>query len=74
MNDFIGLTKDTALVSLIGVIEVFRRTGIEVSGSFNFTPYLACALIFLLLTIPMARFVDWYTARIRRRQMATIAR
>jgi polar amino acid transport system permease protein len=74
MNDFIGLTKDTALVSFIGVIEVFRRTGIEVSGSFNFTPYLACALIFLLLTIPMARFVDWYTARTRRRQMATIAR
>jgi polar amino acid transport system permease protein len=74
LNDFIGLTKDTALVSFIGVIEVFRRTGIEVSGSFNFTPYLACALIFLLLTIPMARFVDWYTARIRRRQMATIAR
>jgi len=74
MNDFIGLTKDTALVSLIGVIEVFRRTQIEVGGSFNFTPYLACALIFLLLTIPMARFVDWYTARIRKRQMATIAR
>jgi polar amino acid transport system permease protein len=74
MNDFIGLTKDTALVSLIGVIEVFRRTQIEVGGSFNFTPYLACALIFLVLTIPMARFVDWYTARIRRRQMATIAR
>ena len=74
MNDFIGLTKDTALVSAIGVIEVFRRTQIEVGGSFNFTPYLACALIFLVLTIPMARFVDWYTARIRRRQMATIAR
>jgi len=74
MNDFIGLTKDTALVSLIGVIEIFRRTSIEVSGSFNFTPYLACALIFLLLTIPMARFVDWYTARVRRRQMANVAR
>jgi polar amino acid transport system permease protein len=74
MNDFIGLQKDTALVSFIGVIEVFRRTQIEAGGAFNFTPYVACALIFLLLTIPMARFVDWYTARTRRRQMATIAR
>ena len=31
---------------------------------------LVSALIFLLLTIPMARFVDWLVARDRRRQMA----
>lgn len=74
LNDFIGLQKDTALVSIIGVIEVFRRTGIEVSGGFNFTPYLACALLFLVLTIPMARFVDWLAARDRRRYLAGVAR
>jgi polar amino acid transport system permease protein len=74
LNDFIGLQKDTALVSTIGVIEVFRRTQIEVSGGFNFTPYLACGLIFLLLTIPMARFVDWLAARDRRRYLAGVAR
>ncbi len=74
LNDFIGLQKDTALVSTIGVIEIFRRTQIEVSGGFNFTPYLACALIFLVLTIPMARFVDWLAARDRRRQLAGVAR
>ena len=28
LNDFIGLQKDTALVSTIGVIEVFRQTQI----------------------------------------------
>jgi len=74
LNDFIGLQKDTALVSFIGVIEVFRRTQIEAGGSFNFTPYLACGLLFLLLTIPMARFVDWLAARDRRRQLAGAAR
>jgi polar amino acid transport system permease protein len=74
LNDFIGLQKDTALVSFIGVIEVFRRTQIIAGGSFNFTPYLACGLIFLLLTIPLARFVDWLAARDRKRQLATIAR
>jgi polar amino acid transport system permease protein len=74
LNDFIGLQKDTALVSFIGVIEVFRRTQIDAGGSFNFTPYLACALLFLLLTIPMARFVDWLVARDRRKQMAGVAR
>lgn len=74
LNDFIGLQKDTALVSTIGVIEVFRRTQIEAGGAFNFTPYLGCALLFLLLTIPLARFVDWLVARDRRRQLATLAR
>jgi polar amino acid transport system permease protein len=74
LNDFIGLQKDTALVSTIGVIEVFRRTQIEAGGAFNFTPYLGCALLFLLLTIPLARFVDWLVARDRRRQVAALAR
>jgi len=74
LNDFIGLQKDTALVSFIGVIEVFRRTQIIAGGAFNFTPYLAAGLIFLVLTIPLARFVDWLVARDRKRQLATIAR
>ncbi len=74
LNDFIGLQKDTALVSFVGVIEIFRRTQIEASGAFNFTPYLACALLFLLMTIPLARFVDWLVARDRRRYLAGVAR
>jgi polar amino acid transport system permease protein len=74
LNDFIGLQKDTALVSFIGVIEIFRRTQIESGGSFNFTPYLACGLLFLVLTIPMARFVDWLSARDRRRRLAGVVR
>jgi polar amino acid transport system permease protein len=74
LNDFIGLQKDTALVSVIGVIEIFRRTQIDAGGSFNFTPYLACGLIFLVMTIPLTRFVDWLVARDRRRQLAGMAR
>jgi polar amino acid transport system permease protein len=73
LNDFIGLQKDTALVSFLGVIEVFSRTQIEAGGSFNFTPYLVCGLLFLLLTIPLARFVDWLAARDRRRQLAGVS-
>jgi polar amino acid transport system permease protein len=74
LNDFIGLQKDTALVGFIGVIEVFKRSQIEAGGSFNLTPYVACALIFLALTIPMARLVDWHVARIRRKLLAGVAR
>jgi polar amino acid transport system permease protein len=70
LNDFIGLQKDTALVALIGPVEAFRQSQIEVAGSFNYTPYLATALLFVLLTIPLARLTDWLVARDRRRQLA----
>ena len=70
LNDFIGLQKDTALVALLGVVEAFRQSQIEVAATFNYTPYLATALIFVVLTIPMARFTDWLVARDRRRQQA----
>ncbi len=67
LNDFIGLQKDTVLVSFIGVVEVFRETQILVAARFNFTPYLATGLIFLVLTIPLARLTDWLIAREQRR-------
>jgi polar amino acid transport system permease protein len=66
LNDFIGLQKDTVLVSFVGVVEIFRQSQIRVAGSFNFTPYVATALVFLLFTIPLARLVDWLVARDRR--------
>jgi polar amino acid transport system permease protein len=67
LNDFIGLQKDSALVALIGPVEAFRQSQIEVAGSFNYTPYLATALLFVLLTIPLARLTDWLVARDQRR-------
>jgi polar amino acid transport system permease protein len=70
LNDFIGLQKDTALVALLGPVEAFRQSQIEVAASFNYTPYLVTALIFVLLTIPLARLTDWLVARDRRRQLA----
>jgi len=74
LNDFIGLQKDTALVSFIGVIEVFRQAQIDESATFNFTPYMVTAVLFLIITIPLARATDWLVARERRRQLATMAR
>ena len=70
LNDFIGLQKDTVLVSYIGVVEIFRQSQIRQSGSFNFTPYLATALVFIVVTIPLARLTDWLIARDRRRGAA----
>jgi polar amino acid transport system permease protein len=70
LNDFIGLQKDTVLVSYIGVVEIFRQAQIDEAASFNFTPYVVVALVFLVMTIPLARFTDWLVARDRRRFLA----
>jgi polar amino acid transport system permease protein len=67
LNDFIGLQKDTALVALIGPVEAFRQSQIEVAANFDYTPYFVTALLFVALTIPMARFTDWVSVRQRRR-------
>jgi polar amino acid transport system permease protein len=70
LNDFIGLQKDTALVSVLGVVEVFRAAQIRQAATFNSTPYVITAVIFVLLTIPLARFVDWLVRREQRRASA----
>jgi polar amino acid transport system permease protein len=70
LNDFIGLQKDTVLVSFLGVVEIFRQSQIREAASFNYTPYLVTALVFLVVTIPLARFTDWLLARERDRRYA----
>ena len=70
LNDFIGLQKDTALVGTVGAIEAFNQSNIDSSATFNFTSYLVAALLFVAITIPLARFTDWLIARDRRRRQA----
>ena len=70
LNDFISLQKDTALVAVLGPIEILRRAQIDASSTFNYTPYVAAAAVFLALTIPMTRLADWIQLRMARRQRA----
>jgi polar amino acid transport system permease protein len=74
LNDFIGLQKDTVLVSSIGLVEIFRQSAIRQSATFNFTPFIVTALVFLAVTIPLARVTDWLVGRERdRRYAASVA-
>ena len=68
LNDFIGLQKDTALVGILGSIEAFKQSDIDTNATFNYTPYLAAAVLFVAVTIPLARFTDALIARDRRRR------
>ena len=65
LNDFIGLQKDSALVAFLGYTEALQRARIIQAQDFNFTPYVALALIYVFITIPQTRFVDWLIARER---------
>ena len=71
LNDFIGLQKDTALVGTLGVIEAFNQSQIDANATFTFGSYLAAAVLFVAITIPLARFTDVLIARDRRRRQAS---
>lgn len=70
LNDFIGLQKDTALVNVIGSIDAFNQAKIVASNHFNLSPVTTVAILFILITIPQARFVDRLVERDQRRMRA----
>lgn len=63
-NEFIALLKDTALVALIGLAEVFFR-GKEMMGRYaNITPLVFAGICYLIITIPLMRLVQRMTKRL----------
>ncbi len=58
LNDFVSLQKDVALISILGPQEAFRIAQIQQYSTFNFTPLIAAAMLYLAVTIPLARVVD----------------
>nr|WP_275406897.1 amino acid ABC transporter permease [Actinomadura bangladeshensis] len=68
LNDFASLQKDTALVAVLGPLEALRQAQIHSADTFNYTPFLASAVLFIALTVPMARFTDHLAARAERRR------
>jgi polar amino acid transport system permease protein len=70
LNDFVGLQKDTALVTVIGVAEAAQQAQQFSQNNFNFTSYVVAAVFFILLTIPLARFTDHLILLRERRERA----
>ena len=58
LNDFIGLQKDTALVTVLGLTDAAAQAGFYSSDYFNYAGFTVAAVFFILLTIPLARFTD----------------
>jgi polar amino acid transport system permease protein len=67
LNDFIALMKDTSLVSILGLADVVYVGRQIQSDTFNGSGLVAGAILFLIVTIPLARLVDWLIAREQKR-------
>ena len=70
LNDFVGLQKDTAIISVIGVAEATQLAQQFSTQNNDFPSLVAAAVFFILLTIPLARFTDHLVAERERRERA----
>ena len=68
LNDFVALQKDVGLISVLGAVDAIRAAQITSARTFNFTPYVVAALLFVLLASPTGRIADAVAARAARRQ------
>jgi polar amino acid transport system permease protein len=67
LNDFIALMKDTSLVAFLGLVELTQAGRDIQAESFNGSALVFGAILYLLLTLPLARLVDYLIAREQRR-------
>jgi polar amino acid transport system substrate-binding protein len=57
MSEFILLFKDTALLAAVGINEMTQRARQFAASEFNMSSYVVAAAFYLMLTIPLGRFV-----------------
>jgi polar amino acid transport system permease protein len=70
LNSFISLQKDTALVSVVGVIDSFNQSMLIASNYYNLSAVSTVALLFIVVSIPQTRFVERMMRRDRARMRA----
>jgi polar amino acid transport system permease protein len=68
LSGFVGLQKETALISVIGPLEATRQAQIYAGTQFNFTSYVVAGVLFIAITIPLARFTDYLLQRTAQRR------
>lgn len=72
LNDFIGLQKDTAIITVIGLTEAIAQAGFYSNDFFSYAGYMVAAVFFVILTIPFARFTDHLIKTRERRERAQL--
>lgn len=69
LNGVVALQKDVVLLSVIGVRDAVREAQIFTARTFNYSSLIGAAVLFLIASIPLARYTDWYTRRDQERRL-----
>lgn len=75
-SEFILMYKDTSLLAAVGVTELMMYAKTITAATGNVTPYIVAALFYLVVTIPMTKFINSMETRMasgkrRRRKKST---
>jgi polar amino acid transport system permease protein len=71
LNEFVSLQRDVGLISIVGaVVDAIAQATIDYESTFNFTPAVIAAVLFMLLAVPTGRLADRANLRAYRRQQA----
>ena len=73
LNGVVSLQKDVALISVLGVREAVREAGLGAARTFNYSGYVVAAVLFLAVSVPLARFADYWASRTRAQRSGTMA-
>jgi His/Glu/Gln/Arg/opine family amino acid ABC transporter permease subunit len=69
MNEFVALIKDTSLIAVLGLVladrDLLAVASAGYSETFNPTFYVAAALGYLIITLPLIRVVNWLESKLR---------
>jgi polar amino acid transport system permease protein len=55
---------------VLGAVDAVRAAQIDVASTYNFTPYVVASILFILLGVPFIVLNDWYSDRLRKRELS----
>ena len=73
LNAFIALQKDTALVTVVGIIDSFNQSMVIAANHYNLSAVTTVAVLFIAISIPQTRLVERMMRRDRARMGAATA-
>ena len=74
LNAFIALQKDTALVTVVGVIDAFNQSMVIAANHYNLSAVTTVAVLFIVISIPQTRLVERMMQDVYKRQRLSALR
>lgn len=70
-NEFVTLIKETSVLGYVGVVEILRQGQLWNASAFQpFPAYIGVALAYMILTIPLSKFINGYERKMAKKEAA----